>query len=74
MKDNQEFKHDLLIKMVSELGLDYTNSKKIDSILDEMFSEYSVHKVSTDLSVSDIPDKIVMFLQAKRLEGRSEKT
>lgn len=74
MKDNQVFKHDLLMRMISELGTEYVNTKKIDCILDDIFSKYDVYKISTDLSVSDISDKVVMFLQSRRLEGKSEKT
>lgn len=74
MNNNMEFKNDLLIKLATNLEINYMNQKKVESIIDELFCDYNVFKIETSLTVSDIGEKVVMFLQAKKLEGKAEGT
>ena len=43
-------------------------------ILVELLQDYTVIKNETSLTISDIPEKITMYLQAKKLEGLSDLT
>lgn len=50
------------------------NKKTIECVLVELLQDYTVTKVETALTVSDIPEKVAMYLQAKKLEGLSDLT
>lgn len=74
MNYNEEIKRKFIFKLSEELNLNYYNQVKVDEIITNILMEYKVDKVCTELTVSDIPEKITMYLQAKRLEGINENT
>ena len=74
MNHNEEFKRNLLIKVTDQININYEKQQIIENILIELLQDYTVNKIETALTVSDIPDKITMYLQAKRLEGIAEGT
>lgn len=74
MNHNEEFKRNLLIKVTDQININYEKQQIIENILIELLQDYTVNKIETALTVSDIPDKVTMYLQAKRLEGIAEGT
>lgn len=74
MNNNEEFKRSLIIKLIENMNIDYNQQVVVDEIVTNLLQEYTVSKISTELTISDIPEKITMYLQAKRLEGVNENT
>ena len=74
MNHNEEFKRTLMIKMIDSININYANQQIIERILVELLQDYTIIKNETSLTVSDIPEKITMYLQAKKLEGLSDLT
>lgn len=74
MNNNEEFKRSLIIKLIEELNIDYNQQIKVEELITNLLQEYTVNKISLELTISDIPEKITMYLQAKRLEGVNENT
>ena len=74
MNNNEEFKRSLIIKLIENMNIDYNQQIKVDEIVTNLLQEYTVNKISLELTISDIPQKITMYLQAKRLEGVNENT
>ena len=74
MNHNEEFKRNLLIKLIDNVEIDFKQQQIIEGILVELLQDYTVSKIETALTVSDIPEKVTMYLQAKRLEGLSDLT
>lgn len=69
MNSNEEFKTKLIINIANEVNINYATQEVVSNIIDNMLQEYTVTKIETSLAVSDITEKITMYLQAKRLEG-----
>ena len=70
MNDEKEL---AVIKILSELQNKYDiNNLEVKEILDRNLSNYTLLSNSTDLMVSDLPEKIHYFLGLKTLEGLSE--
>lgn len=74
MNHNEEFKRTLMIKMIDNITINYANQQIIEKVLVELLQDYTIIKNETSLTVSDIPEKITMYLQAKRLEGIANST
>ena len=74
MNNNEEFKRSLMIKLIDSININYTNQQIIERVLVELLQDYTVVKNVTSLTISDIPEKITMYLQAKKLEGISDLT
>lgn len=74
MNNNEEFKRNLLIKLIDEIEINFKQQQIAEKVLVELLQDYTVTKIETALAISDIPEKITMYLQAKRLEGASELT
>ncbi len=74
MNHNEEFKRNLLIKLIDNVEINFKQQQIIEGILVELLQDYTVSKIETALTVSDIPEKVTMYLQAKRLEGLSNLT
>ena len=74
MNSNEEFKTKFIYDVSSTLNLNFDEQKKITDILSVILVDYEINKKVTDLAVSDITEKIVMFLQAKKIEGMSANT
>lgn len=74
MNNNEEFKRSLIIKLIDSINIDYTSQQVIDRVLVELLQDYTVIKNETSLTISDIPEKITMYLQSKKLEGISGST
>ena len=74
MNHNEEFKRTLMIKMIDNININYANQQIIERVLVELLQDYTIIKNETSLTISDIPEKITMYLQAKKLEGLSDLT
>ena len=74
MNSNEEFKIKLIYEISSNLNLNFYDQQRITDTLTIILVDYEVNKRVTDLVVSDITEKIVMFLQAKKIEGMSPNT
>ena len=74
MNSNEEFKTKFIYDVSRTLNLNFDEQKKITDILSVILVDYEINKKVTDLAVSDITEKIVMFLQAKKIEGMSANT
>ena len=74
MNSNEEFKIKLIYEISSNLNLNFYDQQRITDTLTTILVDYEVNKRVTDLVVSDITEKIVMFLQAKKIEGMSPNT
>ena len=74
MNHNEEFKRNLLIKLIDDVEINFKQQQIIEGILVELLQDYTISKIETALTVSDIPEKVTMYLQAKRLEGLSDLT
>lgn len=70
MNDDKEL---VVIKILSEIQNKYDiNNLEVKEILDRNLGNYTLLSNSTDLMVSDLPEKIHFFLGLKTLEGLSE--
>ena len=74
MNYNEEFKRNILIKLAENININFENQQIIERILVELLQDYTVVKNETSLTISDIPEKITMYLQAKKLEGIAAST
>ena len=63
-----------VIAISSEFNFNLTNQQKIYNILEPIFEEYNINKKETGLTVSDLPEKITYYLQARKLEGVADTT
>ncbi|MFT8349491.1 tyrosine-type recombinase/integrase [Clostridium saccharoperbutylacetonicum] len=70
-----------IIKLVGRLTLkfpqffeDLETQRQLKSTLDEALYNYEIHSKCTDLIVSDIEEKMQIYIACRRLEGLSEKT
>ena len=74
MNYNEELKRNILIKLAENININFENQQTVERILVELLQDYTVVKNETSLTISDIPEKITMYLQAKKLEGLSDLT
>ena len=74
MNYNEEFKRNILIKLAENININFENQQTVERILVELLQDYTIVKNETSLTISDIPEKITMYLQAKKLEGLSDLT
>ena len=65
MNYNEEFKRNILIKLAENININFENQQTVERILVELLQDYTVVKNETSLTISDIPQKITMYLQAK---------
>lgn len=69
-----------IIKIISKLTLEFEDFKDLDkqvklkSLLEESLYEYDIKTTTKELIVSDIEDKMDMYIQCRRLEYISERT
>ena len=66
MNYNEEFKRNILIKIAENININFENQQTVERILVELLQDYTVIKNETSLTISDIPEKITMYLQAKK--------
>jgi len=66
---------EVIVKIVAKLTLE-TNIDQllVRNILNEIFNKYTVTSREVALSVTDIPERAMLFLAVKRLDGLSPKT
>lgn len=74
MNYNEELKRNILIKLAENININFENQQTVERILVELLQDYTVVKNETSLTISDIPEKVTMYLQAKKLEGLSDLT
>ena len=74
MNYNEELKRNILIKLAENININFENQQTVERILVELLQDYTVIKNETSLTISDIPEKITMYLQAKKLEGIAAST
>jgi integrase/recombinase XerD len=69
-------KGEAIIKIIGKLSMECPelNQLKVREVLEEVLYKYDVVQPETALTVSDIDEKIMIYIQTKRLEGLSEKT
>jgi len=66
---------EVIIKIVAKLTLECdVDQLKVRNILNEIFNKYTVNSRELALSVTDIPERAMLFLAVKRLDGLSPKT
>ena len=61
----------IVAKMFPE---DFKMQKELEKVCIEVLYDYEINKKSTELMISDIPEKAQLFLGTKRLEGLSPQT
>lgn len=74
MNCNEEFVVKAIGKLSLEYNFDWEQQRRIREILYACLCGYEITSLETGLVKSDIDDKIMYYLQAKKLEGYSEKT
>ena len=74
MNCNEEFVIKATGKLTLELGLDWQVQRKVTEILHLCLYGYNVYSVETALVGSDIEEKVMLYLQVKKLEHYSEQT
>ena len=69
-------KSEVVIKFIGKLSMECPelDQLKVRDILEEVLYQYEIVQPETSLVVSDIEDKMMLYLQTKRLEGLSDKT
>ena len=72
--DSRELITRLVISIGTELNLNCTNQNKVLEILESSFTEYNINKKDTSLTKSDLTDRIILYLQAKKIEGVTNAT
>jgi len=66
---------EVIIKIVSKLTLECNiDQLAVRNILNEIFNKYTVTSREVALSVTDIPERAMLYLAVKRLDGLSPKT
>lgn len=69
-------KDEVIIKLVGKLSMEFPelDQLKVRAIAEEVLYKYDVLPQETGLVVSDIEDKLQMYLAVKKLDGLSDKT
>ena len=69
-------KSEAIIKIIGKLSMEFPDMDQLKArdIIEEVLYEYDVAQPSTALVVSDVDEKIVWYLQTKKMEGLSDKT
>jgi integrase/recombinase XerD len=69
-------KNEVVIKIVGKLTQNFPelNQLKVSDIIEEVLYKYDIKPTETGLIVSDIEEKLQIYLVFKRLDGLSEKT
>lgn len=74
MNCNEEFVVKALGKLTLEFNLDLEQQRKVREILYLSLYNFQVTNIEKALVKSDIEEKVMYFIQVKKLEGYSEKT
>lgn len=74
MNCNEEFVVKSIGKLSLEFNFDWQQQRKIRDILYSALCGYEIISLKTSLVKSDMEEKIMYYLQSKKLEGYSEKT
>lgn len=74
MNYSKELTTNFIIKLSKNMNLTYEQQKLVINILEECTNEYELTKKELITVESDLQEKIVLYLEAKKLEGLSEKT
>lgn len=74
MNSNEEFVVKLIGKLTLELNFDWQQQRKISEIIHLSLYGYNVVPIETALVGSDIEEKIMLYLQVKKLEHYSKAT
>ena len=74
MNCNEEFIVKLIGKLTLEFNYNWQEQRKINEIINLSLYEYNVLPKETALSTSDLEEKIILYLQVKKLENYSEQT
>lgn len=74
MNCNEEFIVKAIGKLTLEFGFDWQEQRKINEILHLALYGYNVLSTETSLVGSDIEEKIILYLQVKKLEHYSDST
>lgn len=69
-------KEEVIIRLVGKLTLEFPDidQLKVRQIAEETLYKYDITPQETGLAVSDVEDKVQIYLATKRYEGLSEKT
>jgi len=69
-------KNEVVIKIIGKLTLEFPNldQLKVRDILEEVLYKYDVTTQETALTVSDIEEKLQIYLVCKKLDGLAKKT
>ena len=71
---NEEFVVKLIGKLTLEFNFDWQQQRKISEIIHLCLYGYNVYSIETALVGSDIEEKIMLYLQVKKLENYSKAT
>lgn len=73
---NTSSKNEVVIKLIGRLSLEFPemDQLKARTVIEEVLYKYEVTPNETGLMVSDIDDRLQMFLAVRKLEGLSDKT
>ncbi|MGL5152473.1 MAG: site-specific tyrosine recombinase/integron integrase [Clostridium sp.] len=74
MNCNEEFVVKVIGKMSLEMGLELSEQKRIRDILYYSLHDYEVVSIENSLVVSDMEEKIILYLQVKKMENYSDLT
>lgn len=74
MNCNEEFVVKAIGKLTLEFNFDWQQQRKINEILHLALYEYDVLSKETTLMTSDLEEKIMLYLQVKKLEHYSDST
>lgn len=74
MNFNKQFTNDFMIKLSNNIDLGYEVQQQIIYILEECINDYELNRKALIQVESDIQEKIVLYLETKKLEGLSKKT
>jgi len=69
-------KNEVIIRTIGKLSLEFPelNQLKVRDILEEVLYKYNVTPQETGLTVSDVEEKLQIYLVCKKLDGLSKKT
>lgn len=69
-------KNEAVIKIVGKLSMECpeVDQLKAREVIEEVLYQYDVVQQETALVISDVEDKMMLYLQTKKLEGLSDKT
>ncbi|MGL5718026.1 MAG: site-specific tyrosine recombinase/integron integrase [Paraclostridium sp.] len=74
MNDKKQLTTNFIIKLSKSINLNYEQQQIVISIFEECIGEYDLSKKELVIVESDIQEKILLYLQTKKLQGLSEKT